>query len=1032
MKKNLLRLAAATLLGIVANASTSNAQNAELQIIHNCADPAAEFVDVYLDTVRVLDDFMFREATPYLPIPPGTYTVGVASSTSTSVADTLKSFTVVLDSNERYVAVASGVVNPASFSVNPDGEDINFTLNLRSGMRNASVNGTDVDFIVLHGSTDAPAVDVVPMGSPNVLVDNAAYFDFSNYITVAPTGYKLNITPANDNSVIVASYDVDLTGLSGGAATVFASGFLDPTANQNGPAFGLFAALPNGTVVQFAENSTSRLQVIHNSADPAAAVVDIYVDTTLFLNDFAFRTASPFVDVPSGVTLNIGIAPASSTSSAQAIATIPVTLASGQTYVAIANGVLDATQFAANPSGLITDFSLFIQSGITESSSNSGDVRFLAFHGATDAPEVDVVTGGSPVVDNLLYGNYSGALEVPAASYVLNVTPSNDNSTIVASYLADLSSLGGGAAVVFASGFLDPTSNQNGEAFGLFAALTNGTVVAFPANNTARLQVIHNAADPGATTVDIYADTTLLLDDFSFRTATPFINVPAGVSINLGIAPPNSTSSSQALATIPVSFTAGQTYVAVANGVLNPAGFAANPDAVSTAFQLLIQSGVSESSGNAGAVRFFALHGATDAPTVDVIPMSSATPLIDDLTYAQFSATLDVPPASYILNVTPGANNTAVVASYVADLSSLGGGSAVVFASGFLDPSTNQNGQAFGLFAALADGSVLQLPLNTSARIQVIHNAADPAASSVDVYAGSTQLIDDFDFREATAFIDVPAGVAIPIGIAPASSASAADTIPGIGTTFTLTAGQTYAVIANGVTAPGSFAVNPDGRSTAFTFFVKEGVRTSAAVSSEVDFVVLHGATDAPTVDVIANGALTIVNDAAYGDITNYINVPAASYALGITPAAGAPVLLTYTADLTTLAGGAAVVFASGFLDPATNQNGPGFGLYAALPNGTVIPFTNTTSVSESIEIVSGLYPNPSSQFVNIAFTKREASTALVVVTDVTGRVVLSTTQELGAASTARLDVSSLSNGLYQLSVVTAAGYDSRSFLVSR
>ena len=60
MKKNLLRLAAATLLGIVANASTSNAQNAELQILHKCADPAAEFVDIYLDAALVLDDFEFR------------------------------------------------------------------------------------------------------------------------------------------------------------------------------------------------------------------------------------------------------------------------------------------------------------------------------------------------------------------------------------------------------------------------------------------------------------------------------------------------------------------------------------------------------------------------------------------------------------------------------------------------------------------------------------------------------------------------------------------------------------------------------------------------------------------------------------------------------------------------------------------------------------------------------------------------------------------------------------------------------------
>ncbi len=43
---------------------------------------------------------------------------------------------------------------------------------------------------------------------------------------------------------------------------------------------------------------------------------------------------------------------------------------------------------------------------------------------------------------------------------------------------------------------------------------------------TARLQVIHNAADPAAEAVDIYVNGDLFLPGFAFRTASAFVDVP--------------------------------------------------------------------------------------------------------------------------------------------------------------------------------------------------------------------------------------------------------------------------------------------------------------------------------------------------------------------------------------------------------------------------------------------------------------------------------------------------------------------------
>ena len=85
---------------------------------------------------------------------------------------------------------------------------------------------------------------------------------------------------------------------------------------------------------------------------------------------------------------------------------------------------------------------------------------------------------------------------------------------------------------------------------------------------TARVQIIHNSPSP---TVDIYANGGELQKDFEFRTATPFIDVPAGVDIDLAIAPSPSTSAAEAVANFTVNLAENETYVVFATGILGNA-----------------------------------------------------------------------------------------------------------------------------------------------------------------------------------------------------------------------------------------------------------------------------------------------------------------------------------------------------------------------------------------------------------------------------------------------------------------------------
>src|SRR5690606_29334051 len=136
------------------------------------------------------------------------------------------------------------------------------------------------------------------------------------------------LAPAGGDNILLYAAPLQSLGLNGSAITVVASGFLNPAANQNGEAFGLWVALADGgdliPLPAYAIQQPARVQVIHNAADAAAASVDVYVETAftspLVLDNFAFRTATPFVDVLSGTDVVISVADPNSTGSEEAIA----------------------------------------------------------------------------------------------------------------------------------------------------------------------------------------------------------------------------------------------------------------------------------------------------------------------------------------------------------------------------------------------------------------------------------------------------------------------------------------------------------------------------------------------------------------------------------------------------------------------------------------------------------------------------------------------------------------------------------------
>ncbi len=1023
------------LLAFLFATTSLNAQTARVQIIHNSADAAASVVDVWLNNTKLIENFAFRTATPYIVAPAGVLlNIGIAPPNSTSWTQSFRIKQVSLTENETYVIVAGGIISTSGYNPSPT-----FLVSVYPIGREVASQAANTDVLVVHGATDAPTVDIYETGvGAGQIVNNLMYGNVAGYLELPTANYVLEVRDET-GTVTVASYSAPLAmlGLQGKAITVLASGFLNPSANSNGAPFGLFAALPSGgALVELPLYSPSaRVQVIHNAADAAAEVVDVWLNDTKLIADFAFRTATPFIDAPAGVEFTIAIKPPGSTSPANPIWSQNYTLMVGGSYILVANGLVDNQNYLP-----FKPFDIYVLPTALESATAGNETAISVFHGSTDAPTVDIVevgVGAGTIVDDLSYGNFVDYLNVITADYVVEVRDATGTAT-VASYAVPLATLGlhGQAVTVLASGFLNPSANNNGAPFGLYVALASGgNLIDLPVYSytpTARVQVIHNAADAAAAAVDVWLNDTKLVADFAFRTATSFVDAPAGVEFTIAIQAPGSTSPANPIWSQNYTLADGGKYILVANGLVDNQNYTPFKP-----FDIYVLPTALEAAANSNETAVAVFHGSTDAPTVDVVETGvGAGTIIDNFEYGNFAGYLNLPTADYVLEVRDE-TGTVTVASYSAPLATLGlqGQALTVLASGFLNPAANNNGAPFGLYVALASGGALvELPVYApTARVQVIHNAADAAAASVDVWLNDTKLLADFAFRTATPFIDAPAGVEFTIAIQAPGSTSPANPI--WSQNYTLADGETYVLIANGLVDNQNYTPFKP-----FDIYVYPMGREASASSNLTDVLVFHGSTDAPTVDVVETGvgAGTIIDNFEYGTFNDYISLDAIDYILAIKDETGSVTVASFAAPLGTLGlgGQALTVVASGFLNPVENNNGESFGLYAALASGgALVQLPIVTSVEEKSQIGAfNLYPNPATSKVNISLDILSDSEVTVSIYNIIGSLVRN--ESLGRLSNGMqnksIDVTDLSEGVYLMKVTANNSQLTKKVLINK
>jgi hypothetical protein len=179
---------------------------------------------------------------------------------------------------------------------------------------------------------------------------------------------------------------------------------------------------------------TGSVYVVHGIPDTP---VDVYVDGTRALDNFAPGTATPAVDLPSGAR-EVAIFPADAADASGS------PLLSASPEVPAGGNVTLVAHLDANGQPTVTPFVNDV------SSVPAGQARVVVRHTAA-APAVDVLAGGSPVVEGLTNPN-ERALEVPAGTIPAAVAAAGTTDPVIGPANLDLQE--GTATFVHAIGSL--------------------------------------------------------------------------------------------------------------------------------------------------------------------------------------------------------------------------------------------------------------------------------------------------------------------------------------------------------------------------------------------------------------------------------------------------------------------------------------------------------------------------------------------------------------------------------------------------
>ena len=366
------------------------------------------------------------------------------------------------------------------------------------------------------------------------------------------------------------------------------------------------------------------------------------------------------------------------------------------------------------------------------------------------------------------------------------------------------------------------------------------------------IRFVHAASDAPPVDVYVEGDDEPIVSGLAYGVTSEYRGLAAGTYVFEIRAAGADPSTDPVFATGALILLDGERITAVAAGLL-----AAAPGSLDAFRVLALGEGFGQFAGQIAAR---VVHAGADAPTVGIDVNDDDTVEVPAL--ARFADTGELGvglPASTTLQVGIVAAGERVTGFTVPGLAA--GTEVFLIATGLLGSRANAD-DGFGILAVGPDGTIGFLRQNPV--VYVLH--ASPDADPVDVFAGTTELVDNIAFSELSDPFQVPpASYELEVRLAAGGALAATVNTPA------LAAGETYLV-----TATGFVSTNPSFRILALADAFGED-------ASQALVVIQHASPDAGPVDVGAvNGAFTPVPD--FTGLNFEASSPAVGTGLGSSP----------------------------------------------------------------------------------------------------------------------------------------------------